>query len=36
MTEAQSSEAKARLRAQTAEAIKLSIFGAPSFTLGSE
>ena len=36
LAEAQSPDAKARLRAQTDEAIRLSIFGAPSFTVGSE
>lgn len=33
---AQSPEAKERLRAQTDEAIRRSIFGAPSFTVGDE
>ena len=36
LTEAQSNDAKARLRAQTEEAVKLAIFGAPSFTAGHE
>jgi len=34
--EAQSPESKARLRAQTDEAVKLDIFGAPSFMAGGE
>lgn len=33
---AQSAEAKARLRDQTDEAVRRSIFGAPSFTVGDE
>jgi 2-hydroxychromene-2-carboxylate isomerase len=33
---AQSADAKGRLRAQTDEAIRLSIFGAPSFVVGGE
>ena len=36
LAEAQSPEAKERLRANTNEAIALGIFGAPSFTIGSE
>lgn len=36
LAEAQSPEAKQRLRANTEDAIALGIFGAPSFTVGSE
>jgi len=36
LAEAQAPEAKERLRANTTEAIALGIFGAPSFTIGSE
>ena len=36
LAEAQSAEAKQRLRANTNEAIALGIFGAPSFTVGDE
>jgi 2-hydroxychromene-2-carboxylate isomerase len=36
LAEAQTAEAKAALRTQTDEAIRLSIFGAPSFTAGAE
>ena len=36
LAEAQSPEAKAGLRAQTDAAIQLAIFGAPSFTVGTE
>lgn len=36
LEEAQSSESKARLRAQTEEAAQLGIFGAPSFLVGRE
>ena len=36
LAEAQSAEGKASLRAQTDEAIRRSIFGAPSFTVGTE
>jgi 2-hydroxychromene-2-carboxylate isomerase len=36
LEEAQSSESKARLRAQTEEAARLGIFGAPSFLVGRE
>ncbi|MDJ0867933.1 MAG: 2-hydroxychromene-2-carboxylate isomerase [Myxococcota bacterium] len=36
LAEAQSSEAKARLRSQTEQAVSLGIFGAPSFTVGGE
>ena len=36
LEEAQSSESKARLRAQTEQAARLGIFGAPSFLVGRE
>jgi len=36
LAEAQSPEAKARLRSQTEQAVSLGIFGAPTFTVGSE
>jgi len=36
LTEAQSPESKARLQAQTEEAARLGIFGAPSFLVGAE
>jgi 2-hydroxychromene-2-carboxylate isomerase len=36
LTEAQSDATKAQLRANTAEAERLGVFGAPSFTCGSE
>ena len=36
LEQAQSPEAKARLRAQSDEAIRLGIFGAPSFVVGPE
>jgi 2-hydroxychromene-2-carboxylate isomerase len=36
LARAQSPDAKARLRAQTDDAIQRSIFGAPSFTVGGE
>ncbi len=36
LTEAQSSETKARLRSQTEEAASLGIFGAPTFVVGGE
>jgi 2-hydroxychromene-2-carboxylate isomerase len=36
LEEAQSSEAKERLRSQTEEAEELGIFGAPSFVIGRE
>ncbi|MEO6026978.1 MAG: 2-hydroxychromene-2-carboxylate isomerase [Candidatus Binatia bacterium] len=36
LTEAQQPDAKARLRANTEEAIALGVFGAPTFSIGSE
>jgi 2-hydroxychromene-2-carboxylate isomerase len=36
LAQAQTPEAKAQLRAQTDDAVKRSIFGAPSFTVGGE
>ena len=36
LTQAQSAESKDRLRAQTDEAARLGVFGAPSFTVGRE